>query len=100
VTASRPSSPAASACRPSPARPSTPKPRSTRRSAFEDIAAKKAKFVTKAADGWASMVQHYFVAGWAPAEGEREFFANQVSSDLYSAGVIVPVAAIAPGQSR
>jgi YidC/Oxa1 family membrane protein insertase len=34
--------------------------------AFEDIAAKKAKFVTKAADGWAAMVQHYFVAGWAP----------------------------------
>ena len=67
--------------------------------AFEDIAAKKAKFVTKAADGWAAMVQHYFVAGWAPAEGEREFFANQVSSDLYSAGVIVPVASIAPGQS-
>ena len=67
--------------------------------AFEDIASKKAKFVTKASDGWAAMVQHYFVAGWAPAEGEREFFANQVSSDLYSAGVIVPVAAIAPGQS-
>ncbi|MBN9697337.1 MAG: membrane protein insertase YidC [Zoogloea sp.] len=66
---------------------------------FEDVAAKKAKFVTKAADGWAAMVQHYFVAGWAPAAGEREYFANQVSSDLYSAGVIVPVAVIAPGQS-
>jgi YidC/Oxa1 family membrane protein insertase len=66
--------------------------------AFEDIAAKKAKFVTKAADGWAAMVQHYFVAGWAPTGGEREFFANQVSSDLYSAGVILPVASIAPGQ--
>ena len=38
------------------------------------------------------MVQHYFVAGWAPTGGEREFFANQVSSDLYSAGVILPVA--------
>ncbi|MBS0347553.1 MAG: membrane protein insertase YidC [Proteobacteria bacterium] len=66
---------------------------------FEDIADKKAKFVTKASDGWAAMVQHYFVAGWAPKEGEREFFANQISSDLYSAGVIVPVASIAPGQT-
>lgn len=66
---------------------------------FEDVAAKKAKFVTKGADGWSAMVQHYFVAGWAPAAGEREYFANQVSSDLYSAGVIVPVAEIAPGQS-
>ncbi len=34
--------------------------------AFEDIASKKAKFVSKASDGWAAMVQHYFVAGWAP----------------------------------
>ncbi|MBP6800504.1 MULTISPECIES: membrane protein insertase YidC [Zoogloea] len=67
--------------------------------AFEDIASKKAKFVTKTSDGWAAMVQHYFVAGWAPKEGEREFFANQVSSDLYSAGVILPVASIAPGQT-
>jgi YidC/Oxa1 family membrane protein insertase len=66
---------------------------------FEDIASKKAKFVTKAPEGWAAMVQHYFVAGWAPKEGEREFFANQVSSDLYSAGVILPVASIAPGQT-
>lgn len=66
---------------------------------FEDVAEKKAKFVTKASDGWAAMVQHYFVAGWAPKEGEREFFANQVSSDLYSAGVILPVASIPPGQT-
>jgi YidC/Oxa1 family membrane protein insertase len=66
---------------------------------FSDVAEKKAKFVTKASDGWAAMVQHYFVAGWAPKEGEREFFANQVSSDLYSAGVILPVASIAPGQT-
>ncbi|MDD3354648.1 membrane protein insertase YidC [Zoogloea sp.] len=66
---------------------------------FEDIAKKSAKFVTKSADGWAAMVQHYFVAGWAPTEGEREFFANQVGADLYSAGVILPVAAVAPGQT-
>jgi YidC/Oxa1 family membrane protein insertase len=49
--------------------------------AFEDIAAKKAKFVTKAADGWAAMVQHYF-GRLGPTAGEREFFANQISSDL------------------
>jgi YidC/Oxa1 family membrane protein insertase len=66
---------------------------------FSDIASKKAKFTTKAPDGWVAMVQHYFVAGWAPAAGEREFYANQVSSDLYSAGVMVPMAAIAPGQT-
>ncbi|HNO87330.1 MAG TPA: membrane protein insertase YidC [Rhodocyclaceae bacterium] len=66
---------------------------------FQDVTDKKAKFVTKAPDGWVAMVQHYFVAGWAPAAGEREFFANALGGDLFAAGVIVPVAAIAPGQS-
>ncbi|NTV11979.1 MAG: membrane protein insertase YidC, partial [Zoogloea sp.] len=67
---------------------------------FDDIAKDKAKFIHKATDGWMAMVQHYFVAGWIPASGsEREFFARKIGDDLYSAGVIVPVPAIAPGQT-
>ncbi|NMG14055.1 membrane protein insertase YidC [Aromatoleum bremense] len=67
---------------------------------FEEIAEGKAKFVKKAGDGWIAMVQHYFVSAWLPQGGaEREFFAQKVGNDLYSAGVIVPVAAIQPGQS-
>ena len=39
------------------------------------------------------MVQHYFVSAWLPAAGvEREFYVRKVADDLYSAGVIVPVA--------
>lgn len=67
---------------------------------FEDIEKGKAKFTKKAGDGWVAMVQHYFVGAWLPqGAGEREFFAQKVGPDLYSSGVILPVAAIPPGQS-
>jgi len=67
---------------------------------FEDIEKNKAKFPKNASDGWVAMVQHYFVGAWLPAAGvEREFFARKVGTDLYSAGVILPVAEIAPGAS-
>ncbi len=60
---------------------------------FSDIAKGKAKFAAKANNGWVAMVQHYFVSAWIPAPGvEREFYARKVGDDLYSAGVIVPVA--------
>ena len=67
---------------------------------FEEIDEGKAKFVKKANDGWTALVQHYFVSAWLPqGEVEREFFARKVGNDLYSSGVILPVAAIAPGTS-
>ena len=65
---------------------------------FADIADNSAKFVTKAPDGWVAMVQHYFVSAFVPpASTEREYFARKVSNDLFTAGVVVPVAAAAPG---
>jgi YidC/Oxa1 family membrane protein insertase len=68
---------------------------------FADIEKGKAKFVPRAKDGWVALVQHYFVAGWVPrGQGEREFFARKVGDNLFSAGVILPVAAIAPGQTE
>ncbi len=61
---------------------------------FADILKSKAKFAQKADNGWLAMVQHYFVAAWLPAAGTaREYFMRKVGEDLYSAGVIVPVAA-------
>jgi YidC/Oxa1 family membrane protein insertase len=58
---------------------------------FTDIASGKAKFATKANDGWLAMVQHYFVAAWLPPENaEREFYMRTVGDDVYSAGVILP----------
>ena len=67
---------------------------------FEDIAKDKVKFAPKANNGWIGIVQHYFVAAWLPqGSAEREFFVRKVSENLYSAGVILPVASIAPGST-
>lgn len=67
---------------------------------FTDIDKGKAKFVQTAKDGWLAMVQHYFVAGWIPqGQVEREFFMRKVADNLYSAGVILPVAALASGET-
>jgi YidC/Oxa1 family membrane protein insertase len=61
---------------------------------FADILKNKAKFAQKSDNGWVAMVQHYFVSAWLPTAGTpREFFMRKVGEDLYSAGVIVPVAA-------
>jgi YidC/Oxa1 family membrane protein insertase len=59
---------------------------------FEEILKNEAKFARKTDNGWVAMIQHYFVAAWLPLVGvEREFYMRSVGSDLYSAGVIVPV---------
>ena len=61
---------------------------------FADIHKGKAKFAQKADSGWVAMVQHYFVAAWLPSgTTPREFYMRKVGEDLYSAGVILPVAA-------
>lgn len=67
---------------------------------FEDIAGGSAKFAKQASDGWAAMVQHYFVGAWLPVGNvQREFYARKVGPDLYTAGMIMPVAGIAPEQT-
>lgn len=67
---------------------------------FADIAKGKAKHALKADNGWIAMVQHYFVSAWLPQGAtEREFFMRKLGDDLYGAGVILPVPAIAPGAS-
>ena len=61
---------------------------------FADVLKNKAKFAQTADNGWLAMVQHYFVAAWLPGAGTaREFYIRKVGEDLYSAGVILPVAA-------
>jgi YidC/Oxa1 family membrane protein insertase len=68
------------------------------KASFEDVAKNKAKVPGRTDNGWVAMVQHYFVSAWLPADKvEREFFAREIGKDLYSVGVIVPVAAVAPG---
>ncbi|MDP2795281.1 MAG: membrane protein insertase YidC [Sulfurisoma sp.] len=67
---------------------------------FADIAKGKAKHATQADNGWVAMIQHYFVSAWLPgAKAPREFFTRKLGDDLFAAGVIVPMAVIAPGAS-
>jgi len=65
---------------------------------FSSIADNKAKFAKTADNGWLAMVQHYFVSAWVPKEKAlREYYMRKVEgSNLFQAGVIVPVAEIAP----
>ena len=67
---------------------------------FGDIAKGKQAHAKKAKDGWIGIIQHYFVSAWLPKAGlEREYFTSKVTDSLYTAGVVVPVGAIAPGAS-
>jgi len=68
---------------------------------FSDIADGDAKYPKQADNGWVAMVQHYFVSAIIPKQGvEREYFARKVGNNLYTAGVILPVPDIAPGQTQ
>jgi len=66
---------------------------------FEDVAKDKAKFAKTADNGWLAMVQHYFVSAWLPADKTpREFYMRKVEgTKAFQAGLIVPIAEIAPG---
>ncbi len=66
---------------------------------FSDVTKNKAKIPGKTDNGWVAMVQHYFVSAWLPGQGDRENFLREIGKDLFAAGVIVPVTAIAPGAS-
>lgn len=66
--------------------------------AFTDIEKGKADFVKQSPDGWVAMVQHYFASAWLPTPGkEHENFARKVGDNLYAAGLIAPMGAVAPG---
>ncbi len=68
--------------------------------AFKDLDKDKASFPKTADNGWIAMLQHYFVSAWLPKEGTpREYYAKPLADKLYSVGVILPVATIAPHAS-
>lgn len=66
------------------------------------------EYVRKANTGWVGMLQHYFVSAWilepkgmpsACGKSLCQFQINKRSDGLYSAGVIVPLTAVADGQT-
>ena len=67
---------------------------------FSDIEKGKAKLPSAIDNGWIGILQHYFVAAWLPkGKVEREFYSKQLEGGLFSAGVILPVGDIQPGQN-
>jgi YidC/Oxa1 family membrane protein insertase len=73
---------------------------------FKDIEKGKHEHAKQADDGWVAMVQHYFASAWllgaqSPAPKQaREFFTRKIATNEYSVGMIVPLGAVAAGQSR
>jgi YidC/Oxa1 family membrane protein insertase len=66
---------------------------------FTDIEKGKTDYPRQTDNGWIGMLQHYFVAAWIPKDKvQREFYTKKLDT-LYSAGVILSVPAIAPGQT-
>jgi len=67
---------------------------------FPSIEKGKPEHAKSANDGWVAIIQHYFVSAWVPTEGApREFFTRKVDANLYSVGMLQPLAEIAPGAS-
>ncbi len=69
---------------------------------FGDIVDGSAKFAKSANDGWLAMVQHYFVAAWAPqGDTPREFTMRKLSGEgkdaVVASGLIMPMAQLEPG---
>jgi YidC/Oxa1 family membrane protein insertase len=68
--------------------------------AFGDLDKGKANFPKTSDNGWVAMLQHYFVSAWLPKEKTpREYYAKRLEDNLYSVGVILPIAAISPNTS-
>ncbi|MDR2243828.1 MAG: membrane protein insertase YidC [Burkholderiales bacterium] len=51
-------------------------------------------------NGWAAMIEHYFVTAWALPESnttQREFYARKTGDGLYSVGMLLPMQNLASG---
>ncbi len=65
---------------------------------FEDIDKGKNPKAVRTPDGWVAIVQHYFVAAFAPlSKGEHELSTRKVDPNLYAVSAIMPVGPIAAG---
>ena len=68
---------------------------------FSDLDKNKAEYPTNADDGWVAMLEHYFLTAWLPKQDTpREYFIKRLAYNQYTAGVIAPVGAVEPGQTK
>ncbi len=64
---------------------------------FDDLDEKP--FDQKATDGWAAMIEHYFVAAIVPEQNaeEKTYYARSINGTNYTAGVRMPGISVAAG---
>ena len=68
---------------------------------FSDIDKNKASHVKTASDGWVGLIQHYFVSAWIPKnDAQREFYTRRIDTNLFSAGMMQALPAVAPGAQQ
>ena len=59
-----------------------------------------ASYPKTADNGWIAMLQQYFLTAWLPKDKlPREYYAKRLGENQYTAGVIVPVGTIEPGNT-
>ncbi len=64
---------------------------------FGDMRDKDVKI--DSANGWAAMIQHYFLAAWVPdAEQSNHYFSKALDDGRYTLGLIAPSINVAAGQ--
>ncbi len=52
-------------------------------------------------NGWAAMVEHYFVSAWVPTSGGTSTYQTQVlDHDIYSVGFLEPAVTVAGGEEK
>lgn len=53
-------------------------------------------------EGWAALLQHYFVGAWVPVdskEGQNTVYTQNLGNDQYAAGVAMPVFTVQPNKT-
>lgn len=48
-------------------------------------------------NGWAAMIQHYFISAWIPPQGSTSDYYSKVTNGLYTIGMIGKPLVVAPG---
>jgi YidC/Oxa1 family membrane protein insertase len=68
---------------------------------FGSIEKGKPDHAKSAADGWAGIIQHYFVAAWIPEDkAQREYFARKIDTNLYAIGATQALGELAPQATK
>ncbi len=65
---------------------------------FSDMA--DAPLARDISDGWAAVIEHYFLAAWVPERGEpNHYYSKVLPNDHFVLGLIGPDRSLAPGES-